>query len=928
MTVFQGFYQLVFGPLELLFELIYGVAYGIIGNAGAAIIPLSLCMNFLALPFYNRADAIQKEERAREARMAPGIDHIRSVFKADERYMMLQAFYRVNRYKPIYALRSSLPLLLEIPFFVAAYHFLSNLPDLQGAQFGVLTNLGLPDGLLAIGSLRINLLPILMTLINILSGTVYTKGMSKRDKAQLYIISAIFLILLYNSPSGLVFYWTLNQVFSLCKNLVYSTGNRKAVFSAIMSAMGMIVLAYAFVIYRVHDLNQLLIILIGAACKIPALLSLARKDTAPEGIQEVPEKPITLVFVLGGTFMAVLTGLLIPSSVVRSSPAEFVVIAAYRSPLLYVLSAFLLAAGTFIVWFGLFYYLANKRGKRVICAAVWIISVFAVTNYMLFGTDLGNLSAELKYDIDFVFTTRELLINAEVLIALGAVALVVWLKKRDVVRLLYPVLIAAVFCMSIYNISGIAARIPQIKALVERENGEKASFTLSRNGKNVIVFMLDRGVDAFVPYMFAEDPELEKQFDGFTWYPNTLSYSNKTNTGSPALFGGYEYTPRRINERSDVSLADKQNEALRIMPSLFDEAGYEVTVCDPPYAGYSTIPDLTIYDEYENVKAFNTGNGQFNEQPVLTAAMQALWKRNLFCFSIMKTAPLIFQGALYQGGVYFNPDYKDTVIYQIQQSFSFDGEIYSIGLTQEFMNAYSVLCALPDMTDISGGDGNTFLMMANDTTHNVILLQEPAYEPAMVVDNNAYEKAHPDRFTVDGRTMTIENMFQMKHYQCNMAAFKKLGRWFDYLRKEGVYDNTRIILVADHGRSLESFPDLLFDTGRVSGTYFNPEDVLCYNPLLMVKDFGETGFKTDRQFMTNADTALLATKELIESPRNPFTDNPLTDALKHEDEQWVFYTDYWDIESNNGNKFLPGLWYKLKGHDIFETKNWELWGLE
>ena len=54
---------------------------------------------------------LQKAEREREQLMSPGVDHINRVFKGDERYMMLQAYYRLHSYKPVYALRSSLPLL-------------------------------------------------------------------------------------------------------------------------------------------------------------------------------------------------------------------------------------------------------------------------------------------------------------------------------------------------------------------------------------------------------------------------------------------------------------------------------------------------------------------------------------------------------------------------------------------------------------------------------------------------------------------------------------------------------------------------------------------------------------------------------------------------------------------------------------------------
>ena len=187
MSILQAIYQFLFGPLELFFEVVYGVAFHIVdGNAGAAVIPLSLCLNFLLLPLYNRADSIQKAEREREQRMSPGVEHINKVFKGDERYMMLQAYYRLHSYKPVYALRSSLPLLLEIPFFVAAFHFLSNLADFQNTSFGPLANLEEPDGLLKQGGLSLNLLPFLMTAVNIVSSRIYAKDLSRKDKLQLY----------------------------------------------------------------------------------------------------------------------------------------------------------------------------------------------------------------------------------------------------------------------------------------------------------------------------------------------------------------------------------------------------------------------------------------------------------------------------------------------------------------------------------------------------------------------------------------------------------------------------------------------------------------------------------------------------------------------------------------------------------------------
>ena len=60
---------------------------------------------------------------------------------------------------------------------------------------------------------------------------------------------------------------------------------------------------------------------------------------------------------------------------------------------------------------------------------------------------------------------------------------------------------------------------------------------------------------------------------------------------------------------------------------------------------------------------------------------------------------------------------------------------------------------------------------------------------------------------------------------------------FDFLRENDVYDNTRIILVSDHGYSLDQFEELVLNTGKNK-----TENIEWYYPLLLVKDFGSKEF--------------------------------------------------------------------------------------
>lgn len=924
MSFSHALYQLLIGPLELLFEVVYCISKFLFADSGLCIFVLSLTMNVLLLPLYRRADAIQDEEREAQKKMSGWVKHIKKTFSGNERFMMLQAYYRQNNYKPFYALKGMLPLLLEIPFFIAAYHFLSNLAELKGMPFGPIYDLGAPDGLIRIGSLRINILPVLMTLINIVSSAIYTKGLPIKDKLQLYGMALVFLVLLYGSPSGLVIYWTLNNLFSLLKNLYYKLKNPKRVLRIGLALGGTALIVYALFFYETEYQNSALILcLIGAAMLLPMVFFLIGKKIHFKSVlaKRIPEQKNAKPFLLGCLFLTVLTGALIPSAVIESSPMQFVYTYAFKAPGWHVLDSLLLAAGMFLVWFGIFYFLANKKAKWVFGLLIWLFSGFGVVNYMFFGTKLGSLSPELKYETSPVFAPSEIWINCLVVLCAIVLLFLVWKYLQKLVGWALLVLTVAILILSVKNVSKIRKVTPQARELVmnttvvdQQAQRDAVHFTLSKEGNNVVVLMLDRAISSYIPYMFQEKEELAGQFDGFTYYPNTLSFGGHTNFGAPALFGGYEYTPTEMNRRSDMSLESKHDEALKVMPTIFGVNGYKVSVFDPPYAGYTWIPNLGIYKNTQKdygftVNAQRTEQGLFNPVPKEEQAERLFkcWSRNFFCYSVMKLSPVVLQSVVYQNGNYgaADPSVQTT-----------NGLSRSVGFDTDFMNAYSVLEALPEITQISDGAENTFLMMQNSATHENMLMQEPEYVPARVVDNIKYDQEHADRFTYQGRTMKVETVRQMSHYHVNMAALVQLGRWFDYLRDNGVWDNTRIIIVADHGSNLRQFDNLLFGSEK-------DQDVMFYNPLLMVKDFNSTGFTTVDEFMTNADVPTLALSELIEDPVNPYTGNPINSDPKNAPVQYILGSHIYQTDKNNGNTFLPGIWYSVHD-DIFDMDNWEI----
>lgn len=850
-------YNLIFMPIEMLVEITYSFVNGLLGNVGLSIIAVSFVIQTIVLPLYKRADAMQDEERQRQKDMEHWVRHIKRTFSGDERYMMLSTYYREQNYKSWYAIKSSASILLQIPFFTAAYRYLSNLSELAGESFLFIRDLSRPDMSLAIRGYQVNILPILMTLVNIVSGIVYSKNLRLREKAQVYGLAAVFLVLLYNSPSGLVLYWTMNNVYSLLKNIVMKVIQGK---------------------WHVFERKSVIPQNVG--------------DTTADGTESYG------LYLLCAVFLTVFTGGVVLLNVVNSSASEFVNYE--HGPIYLVISNIMIFAGIFIVWGSVFFALMPISVRKIFVRIAIILSVISFTDAMFFNTKLGRLTPLFFYEDGFGFrlTFASKAINLIVILVIAAAIVYLLNKRAKYIKNLMRIMTLSAALMGIILFTGVVSQVQEYnrnKEMTSARYDEKI-LHLSAEKENVIVIMIDRAINGFIPYIFEEKPEIAKMYDGFTYYPQTLSFGNSTNFCTPGLFGGYEYTPEALNKRSDESLKDKHNEALLVMPRIFSENGFEVTVCDPPYAGsYDMVNDLSIYDQYENVSAYNaTGQYMKDFEKLYAPAYQARQESVAFYYCILKTLPVFMQKYLYNNGGYWSKK--------------------EIPIHRSFLEAYSTLCNLSNMTDFTDKSG--FLLIQNKTTHEDAAFSVPDYVITNGNDNHVNEciEYYDTIFADFERKIKLDNKFQVDHYQSNLVTIRALGEWFDFLRQNDCWDNTRIIIVADHGKEVGCFDDMIFSDGL---------DIMGYNPVLLVKDFNSEEYSVSEDFMTIADVPSLAVNGVIDDAINPFSGVRVTMEEKNH-RQKVTTSHHFSTKTNNGNTFNTddGKWYEVKPGNILDESNW------
>ncbi|MGP1458907.1 MAG: membrane protein insertase YidC [Treponema sp.] len=446
-------YTLVIYPLYTLIECIFSFFGKFSENQGVSVVGVSIGVTLLCLPLYAVAEKLQEAERKKQKSMQPTLDRIKAAFSGDERYMMTSAYYKECRYNPVMALRSMFGLFIQIPFFIAAYAFLSHLPSLKGASFLFIRDMGLSDALFTIGSFPVNVLPVAMTVINLVAGAIYTKGFPLKDKAPVYVSALIFLVILYPSPAGLVLYWTMNNVFSMVKNIFYKIKNPLKVFWLCACIAAAIAAAYVFFSFEGKAAAKASLALGLAFLLLLPLIVKAAQALLDGMLRSVVEnaKARHTLYLVSCAVLFLLSGAALPSSLIASSPAAFAGIGSHANPLYFIGNTGLQAAGLFLFWAPCVYFLFGKRVQTVFTLAMSCAAYIALIDSYIFMLRYGDVSASLTFLYAADFKTRSLLSLVNLLAIAALIAVMPFLMKLKNAKVLTSV--SSIFVLALGSVS-------------------------------------------------------------------------------------------------------------------------------------------------------------------------------------------------------------------------------------------------------------------------------------------------------------------------------------------------------------------------------------------------------------------------------------------------------------------------------------------
>lgn len=216
----EGFEKIVgLNNIGLLLLDILKFFHKIVHNYGVSIILLTLLVSIVLYPLTLKS--LKSMRKIQE--LQPKIEKLRQEYKDNPQHLNkeLLEVYKKHRVNP---LGGCLPILLQMPVFIALYQTLSRALELRHAGFLWIKDLSGPDkafhlpfSLPILGD-SVNLLPLLMMFAMIFQQKL-SQGPSApiqpEQKMMAAIMPIMFGVMFYNLPSGLVLYWLTNTIIMI-----------------------------------------------------------------------------------------------------------------------------------------------------------------------------------------------------------------------------------------------------------------------------------------------------------------------------------------------------------------------------------------------------------------------------------------------------------------------------------------------------------------------------------------------------------------------------------------------------------------------------------------------------------------------------------------------------------------------------------------
>ena len=212
LVVDYGWLTVIAAPIFWVLQAIHAL----VGNWGWAIILLTVGIKAIFYPL----SAASYKSMAKMRTITPRLTQLKERF-GDDRQRLNQEMMKLYQSEKINPLGGCLPILVQIPVFIALYWVLLGAVEMRDAPWlGWITDLSAPDtlfGTIPGINMPLGLLPIIMVASMIIQTKLNPTPPDPIQAKVMMMMPFIFGIMFFWFPSGLVLYWVVNNILSIAQ---------------------------------------------------------------------------------------------------------------------------------------------------------------------------------------------------------------------------------------------------------------------------------------------------------------------------------------------------------------------------------------------------------------------------------------------------------------------------------------------------------------------------------------------------------------------------------------------------------------------------------------------------------------------------------------------------------------------------------------
>ena len=210
---FLGFFS------KLLLAFMY-LIHSVVPSWGWSIVIMTICIKLLFWPLTAKASRSQKRMASIQGPMA----ELKEKHK-DNPQKMQQETLKLFKEHQVNPVAGCLPMLIQMPIFLGLFYMLRTASELRFESFLWVSDLSLPDTQFVVGGFPINILPMIMGVTMFLQMSMMPVSPTADPMQQkiFKFLPFIFLIFLYNFASGLVLYWTVQNILTIIQQKIINS---------------------------------------------------------------------------------------------------------------------------------------------------------------------------------------------------------------------------------------------------------------------------------------------------------------------------------------------------------------------------------------------------------------------------------------------------------------------------------------------------------------------------------------------------------------------------------------------------------------------------------------------------------------------------------------------------------------------------------